>query len=571
VASESDPHPSFAWVGAICYYGPMIRREIHDAIEKAIEELGFPKVDFAVEHPADLAHGDYATNVALILGGNPPENADEIKKLLEAEPLVNFVEKIEVVGPGFINFTLSDDARADVLFAPPKEELGGNDTLKGQKIIIEYTDPNPFKEFHIGHLMSNAIGESLSRLIEFSGAEVKRANYQGDVGVHVAKAIWGKQQNSSLTWGDAYATGAQAYDTHKEEIDALNKTIYEKSDSEVNALYEQGRKETLEGFEKMYALLGTTFDEYFFESEAAPRGKEVVEKNVDKVFARGESGALVFHGEERDPRLHTRVFVNAHGIPTYEAKELALAQIKYERYQYDRSVVITGNEVDGYFKVVHAAMREVYPELAQKTEHHSHGMLRLPTGKMSSRTGSVITAMSLINEAKSRVLEKTNDGNDKIANEIAVGALKYAILKQAPGKDIIFDMEQALSLEGDSGPYLQYTAVRAGSLLAKGKGAGFAPQENADTLRAVPQARNIVRLAARFSDIVEDAMKNSAPQTVVHYLLSLASEFNSWYAQETIVVEGDSTSSVRLGIVSAVRQILENGLWTLGIKVPERM
>jgi arginyl-tRNA synthetase len=313
------------------------------------------------------------------------------------------IKNIEIAGPGFINFRLSDECLKSALAEAlkQKEKWGNNESLKGKKVIVEYTDPNPFKEFHIGHFMANAIGESVSRLVEVSGAETKRACYQGDVGMHVAHVIAEQIRDKRISGmveykvGDvrssavAYVAGvalAKGDSDFKKFVQKVNKEIYDRSDEEVNAIYDAGRKASLDYFEAIYEKLGTKFDHYFFESKTGVFGKELVEKNIGKVFEKGEGGAIVYKGDETKG-LHTRVFVNSEGLPTYEAKELGLAKIKYDTYPHDTSIVITGNEVNAYFKVLLAAMAEIFPELAAKTVHISHGMLRMPTGKMSSRTG----------------------------------------------------------------------------------------------------------------------------------------------------------------------------------------
>lgn len=550
-----------------------MEQNIREAIKKALGKLGIEPVDFIVEHPAELAHGDFASNVALVAGKRDGKDPKKLAQKLAQKLVLEQAEKIEVAGAGFINFHLSRDFFAESVIGILRQaqDFGKNSVLAGRKVMVEYTDPNPFKVFHIGHLMNNAIGEAVSRLIEFSGADVKRANYQGDVGVHVAKAIWGKMQKSDLSWGDAYALGSRLYKGHRDEIDELNKVIYEQSDKKVQKLYKKGKKETLAEFEKMYELLGTTFDEYFFESEVAGSGKEIVEKETGEVFEKSD-GAIVFPKEKSG--LHTRVFLNSQGIPTYEAKELALAKIKYERYPYDHSIAVIGNEVDEYFKVVHKAMELVYPDLAEKTQHLSHGMLRLPSGKMSSRTGDVIAAKSLIDDVKGRVLKKIDPkafGNarasEKIAQQIAVGAIKYEILKQTPGKDIVFDMEKSLSLEGDSGPYLQYTYVRTRSLLEKAKSENIRPTTNDQR----PEITQVERLLYRFPEVVKDATEQYAPQKIVHFLTGVASSFNTLYAAEKIVDADDAFSPYKLAVTASVATVLKNGLWLLGIETPEQM
>ena len=558
----------------------MIREELKKAIKEAISVLGFEIEDIHLEHPADLSYGDYSTNVAMVLGKtnnrNPKELAQEITDKISEN---KSIEKVEVAGAGFINFYLSQEFFTESIkeILKEKDKWGSNGSLKKQKIIVEYTDPNPFKEFHIGHLMSNAIGESISRLVEFSGVETKRANYQGDVGLHVAKAIWGLQHGGSTSvqpelLGKAYAEGAKAYEEDekaKEEIKEINKKVYDKSDKSINEIYDDGRKVSLEHFEEIYKKLGTKFDEYFFESETSPIGKKLVEENVGKVFEESD-GAVIFKGE--DFGLHTRVFINSEGLPTYEAKDLALAKVKSERYDYDKSVVITASEQKEYYKVVLEAMKQISPDLASKTKHITHGMLRLPSGKMSSRTGDVITGESLIEEVNVRVLEKMKDSEienkEGIAEQVAVGAIKYSILKQSAGKDIVFDMDKSLSFEGDSGPYLQYSHTRASAVLEKAKAEGVTP--NLSKGNPWTEAIELEKLLYRFPEVVERANEEFEPHYVTTYLTELAGAFNSFYAKEKIVEESE-TASYKVALTEAFKTTIKNGLWLLGIKTPDRM
>jgi arginyl-tRNA synthetase len=294
----------------------MTNETIQKQIEEALKHLGLETADFVVEHPSDLTNGDYSTNIALVLskklGKNPKQLAEEIAGALREMPGTMF-ERIEVAGPGFINFYLSKEFFKEALdyIIDGGESFGTNDSLKGEKVMVEYTDANPFKELHIGHLMSNTVGEAISRLINWSGAEVKRANYQGDVGLHVAKAVWGIKHAKK----DPYPAGAKAYEENPEAkagIEDINKKIYARSDDEINALYDKGREESLKNFEIIYKKLGTKFDYYFFESETAKIGKKIVEDNKGKIFEESD-GAIVFKGENYDPSLHTRVFISSQG------------------------------------------------------------------------------------------------------------------------------------------------------------------------------------------------------------------------------------------------------------------
>lgn len=560
-------------------------------VREALEALDIEANEVVIERPADMTHGDYSTNVALayakVAGVSPRELAGKIvEKILETPS--EEVKEIEIAGPGFINFRLTDEYLAQALkdAIGQEQQWGRNEVLKDKKIIVEYTDPNPFKEFHIGHLMSNTIGESIARIIEASGAETKRACYQGDVGMHVAKSMFYPSMmtddaislrklksfdEQAALWGLAYRDGSFAYeennDDNRKKIVELNKIIYERTDPKITKLYDWGRKISLDYFETIYKKLGTKFDYYFFESKTGEFGKKVVLENPT-IFEKSDN-AIVYKGDE-ERGLHTRVFINSEGLPTYEAKELGLAKIKYDTYPYDTSIVITGNEVNAYFKVLLDAMSKVFPDLARKTVHISHGMLRLPTGKMSSRTGDVVTAESLIEDTKEKALAKISKDNfspseqEALAEKVAIGAIKYSILRQASGKDIIFDFEQSLSFEGDSGPYLQYTHARTRSLLEK------AGDKKIDALCAHEGTNTLNKLLLRFPETVVRASEEREPHYIATYLIELAREFNSFYAH-TVILDDSADEPYKLALVKVVSHTIKNGLNILGIPTPERM
>lgn len=561
-----------------------MKNTLENLVSEALLASGIQPKEISVEHPDELSHGDYMTNAALVhakeAGMSPQNIAEQLHDYIESHKPIE-VERVEIAGPGFINFYLSKEFFKQSIgeIIRKGDTFGRNTRLDGEKIIVEHTDPNPFKEFHIGHLMPNVVGSTLARIFEWNGAEVKQANYQGDAGMHVAKAVWSlllhdtKPSEDLLEdakmLGAAYAEGAKAFDGEAaDDIKALNKKIYDRSDEKVNRTYDTWRKISLDYFDVMYEKLGTKFDYFFFESETGKRGKEIVEKYLGEVFEKSD-GAIVFHAEKYDPSLHTRVFINSEGLPTYEAKELGLAQVKYEKYPYTKSIVVTGNEINDYFRVLLAAMKYVYPDLREKTKHISHGMLRLPTGKMSSRTGDVITAEWLINTVreviatKGTLAELPSDVQIKTEEKITVGAVKYMILRQSIGNDIVFDYEKSVSTEGDSGPYLQYAYARTRSVLEKAnkKGDASGPRMG---------HHDIERLLYRFPEVLERASKEYAPHYITTYLIELAGTFNNFYAKEQIIAD-DPESLYRLAITEAFNTVIKNGLTVLGIPVVEKM
>lgn len=559
---------------------------LHDTVKKWIKDTLSIEADFVLEYPADLTHGDFATNVAMVMAqkekSNPRDLAKRYAHLLQNNK-IDEVSGVGMAGPGFINITIDSKVFSSSIEKINKagDTFGENKHYSGSRFLIEHTQPNPFKEFHIGHMMNNVIGESVSRLIENQGNEVIRASYHGDVGLHVAKAIWGiinlgvGTNVDVKTLGQAYSLGAKMYESDelaKAEIIDINKKVYDGSDDEINNLYKTGRQVSLDYFEKMYERLGNKFNFHFYESESAPIGKKIVEEFLDKgVFEKSE-GAVIFPGEKYG--LHTRVFLNSDGLPTYEAKEIGLMQIKREKcYPFNLSVTVTANEQDAFFKVTEKALEQIFPDLTGKVLHLSHGMLKLPSGKMSSRTGDVLTAEWIINSLKNGAKEKikeplmSDEERDMVSETVALAALKFSILRQAIGGDIVFDINKALSLEGDSGPYLQYATVRASAVLRKAREVVEISSEEPSGW----QTTLLEKLLERFPSVIERSANEYAPHYLVTYLTNLASEFNSFYAREKIIDTENKSSAYRLAIVKAFVSVMTSGLHLLGISVPNRM
>ncbi len=586
-----------------------MKKQIEKLIQEALKSLDINEVNFSIEHPTDFNNGDYSTNVAMVcakqMKTNPRDLAEKIVALLQTpsafgisplaggENTLSIISKIQVAGPGFINFYLSREFFANNIndILKQKENWGKNKILEGKKVMVEYTDMNPFKPFHIGHLMTNAIGESVSRIVEFSGADTIRANYQGDVGPHVAKAIYGilnskeykelgfKNINGSVSqisnWiGGCYANGSNLMDTSediKREIERINKAVYEKSDEEVNTVYEWGMDITMRAFEEIYKILGTKFDRYYMESVMAPIGEKIVKENLGKVFTESD-GAIVFHGENFDKKLHTRVFMNSQGLPTYETKEIGLTITKFEKDNPDISIITTAIEQAEYMKVVQKAISLIHPDLESRMKHITHGMMKFAFGKMSSRKGNVITGQSLLNDSISVVLEKmkdremTEEEKKKTSEIVGISALKYSILRSSLGSDIIYDFEKSISFEGDSGPYLQYTSVRANSIIKKSESMKIGDSND------IPESITLLeRYLYQFPEVVEHSYDKLEPHHIATYLTELASSFNSFYGNTQILVEENKYINYHLNLIKAFTSTMKNGLWLLGIKIPERM
>jgi arginyl-tRNA synthetase len=580
----------------------MMKHTIAQAIHKALAAEEIQDIAVQVSIPTEQKHGDYTSNVAMVvarkIGKNPLDIAEGIKGTL-LEMAVAGIKDIQVVTPGFLNFWVDQEYIIATLNEQVTKKEKENIAVEPKKVMVEFTDPNPFKEFHIGHLYSNIVGESLSRLLESQGDTVWRVTYQGDVGLHVAKSLWGmmeKMHDENVTiddlakksvndrvkfMGAAYALGSSKYVEDaavKEIINQINKRVYAvirgEKDEEIADLYKKGRQWTLEYFDTIYARLGSVFKKNYFESVAGPIGLKLVKDHIkDGVFTESE-GAIIFEGEKYG--LHNRVFVNSLGLPTYEAKDLGLPPTKYKDFSYDESIIITADEQSPYFTVVLKALSIINPELAAKTKHIAHGVVDIKDAdgkrmKMSSRTGNVLTGEWLLNTAKEKIQQAYPDMGEDTAEKVAIGAVKYALLKSSIGKNIEFSFDESISFEGNSGPYLQYTYVRAQSILRK---ANYTIQNSKHTINPFHDDLNdeeviLLRTLFQFQDVVSQATADLAPSHIATYLFDLSQKFNNFYQKHKII---ESEQKVfRLGLVTIVGEIIKSGLDLLGIPVPEKM
>jgi arginyl-tRNA synthetase len=345
----------------------MIKEEIKKIIGNSLEELKINFGEIKISHPDFLEHGDFTFNILPLAkenGKNPREFAEQICASIKKN-LPENIEKIEIAGAGFLNFFLSKEFYKTFLSQKGVKRLK---ILKDIFFLAEHSDPNLFKEFHIGHIMTNTIGESIGRIAEFSGAEVKHVTFQGDVGLHVAKTIFGIKNieeevpkdsedifKKQSFLGKCYVYGEKMYsenDDFKKEIIKINKKVYSREDNEQNKIYDLGKDWSLKYFEYIYEVLGSNFDHYFLESETFNDGKRIVEENIGKVFEKSQ-GAIIFPGSKY--KLHDRVFINSENLPTYEAKDIGLFYKKWERYNPDISMSVTDSEQKQYSQVVKKA------------------------------------------------------------------------------------------------------------------------------------------------------------------------------------------------------------------------
>lgn len=564
-----------------------IRLEIQSVIEAALRamDIAVPE-NIVIDYPERLEMGDFATPIAMQLAKqmdrNPRELADNIAKQINLETRSpSWLEKVEIAGPGFINFTLSkyfwQNHTQNVLARGA--QWGWGNVLEGEHWLIEHSSPNMFKPFHIGHLVNNFVGASLVRIIAAQGADVTQVSFPSDVSPGIAKAVWGLM-NMGITdnfsiqdIGDAYAHGSTQYkesELAKTEIDRINLEIYQKQNTAAYEVYRQGLALSEQYFLDITARLGSTFAGLLPESVCEIEGKEIVRTHTPAVFEESE-GAVIFRGSRYG--LFDNVFINSAGFGTYLTKDIGLMSLKLKQYDFDRSITVTDIEQKQHFQLLKKSAEQIDTLQAEKSEYIQHGRLALTSGKISSRDGGVPLAEELLDavtvKVQQKASEKTGELDSEDAERVAQAALKFAILKTSAGKNIIFDFETDLSFEGNSGPYLQYTCVRSRSVIKQINHSGpTAVKLETARCEIIP---NLERMLVRFPDYVMKALNDFSPHHVAGYLQQLAAEFNSFYANTKINDPENPDMQHNVLLVEAFAQTMKNGLWLLGIETVERM
>lgn len=540
-----------------------------DIVARTVKALFAIDVEIKLSRP-DPKFGDVATNVAMQLAGRLHESPREIAETIARELRTNdaFLDAA-VAGPGFINITLGATSLLDM--TRQESPL----FRAGQTIVIETNNPNPFKAMHIGHAFNAILGDTIANLLAVSGGQVYRVSYHGDVGLHVGKSMYAllRYADGDFTkiesipkidrntfMSKMYAEGSKAYkedETAKAEINDLAEQSFEPTSGLYIQIYDLCKAWSFEQIDHLVARLGNQPTVYrFLESDADHRGVEVVKRNVPKVFQES-SGALIFEGSKYG--AFDNVFVASNGRGLYAARDLGLMLLKNEQFHPDKSYIVTAEEQRDYFKGVIAAAGLVWPDRKDVTVNISTGTVKLTTGKMSSRDGDVIEIAWLFDQFTAAIAERGGEPTD----EIIAGALRYQFLKVKIGGDVVFDVDEAVSLTGNTGSYLQYAHARARRILEK-SGASFVMPI---TLRDEDYA--LVRKLGEYAEIVELATRQLEPHHICNYLFELAQEFNRYYEKNQVI--GSEYEQHRLGLVGLYADILQAGLAILGIHAPSRM
>lgn len=585
------------------------------AIEILYQEKIEPEVVQIQKTRKDFS-GDFTIVVFPLLrysGKNPEETAREIGSYLKEN--IETVVSFDVI-KGFLNVTLSDDFWNQFLNNIYKvEKFGVVEKINSPKnIVIEFSSPNTNKPLHLGHIRNNFLGDSLSRIIKANGHNVNRVNLVNDRGIHICKSMlaykkWGddKSPDTEKIKGDHFVGDFYVLfeKNNKKEVDKLivehNKTEeeakkespllqeaqkmlkkWERENKQVRELWKTMNSWVLDGFNETYKKLGIEFDKTYFESETYNVGKDIVLKSLKKGITKIKDDDSVYI-DLTEEGLDEKILLRADGTSVYITQDIGTAVIRNEEFNFDNHIYVVGNEQEYHFQVLRKTIEKLGYNWSNRLEHFSYGMVELPDGKMKSREGKVVDADDLIEEmirtakAKAEELGKlenvSENERDEIIRKIALGALKYFILKVDPKKNMLFNPDESIDFNGNTGPFIQYTYTRIQSILRNAKEKNIEISTNFDkTFSLNNKEVNLLRSINEFSGIVKEAGKKYSPALIANYVYELAKEFNQFYHDFSILNEKDvNYRNFRILLSEIIGRVIKNSLDLLGIEVPDRM
>ncbi|MFN3402819.1 MAG: arginine--tRNA ligase [Cytophagaceae bacterium] len=513
---------------------------------------------------------------------------------------------------GFLNIVVSDSTWLNIFNQILANQDYGKFLPLGKKVMVEYSSPNTNKPLHLGHLRNNFLGYSVSQILKFRGYEVIKANLINDRGIHICKSMLAYQkygsdetpQSSGIKGDHLVGKYYVEFDKHyreqikqlvnsgmeeekakkeapliKEAHEMLKK--WEEGDKEVTELWKKMNGWVYDGFEQTYKMIGVDFDKYYYESDTYLLGKEIVEEGLNKkAFYRKEDNSVWVDltGDGLDEKLLLR----PDGTSVYITQDLGTAELKYKEFRAEQSVYVVGNEQDYHFNVLKLILGKLGKEYAQGIYHLSYGMVDLPSGKMKSREGTVVDADDLVAEMletaeqRTRELGKIEEFSSQEAKalyrKLALGALKFFLLKVDPKKRMLFNPAESIEFQGNTGPFIQYTFARISSLIRKATGNGINLTQTVKAGQIHHSEREVIEILARFPEKIETAASTYSPAEIAQYVYELAKAYNHFYAELPILNEKDENLIVfRLNLSKVVARVIEKSMDLLGIEVPEKM
>ena len=542
---------------------------------------------------------------------SPEQTAQEIGEYLQEHCAA--VEKFNVV-KGFLNLSIGDGAWLELLKAIDADEQYGKKAANEQSplVMIEYSSPNTNKPLHLGHVRNNLLGWSLAKIMEANGNHVVKTNIVNDRGIHICKSMlawqkWGNGETPESSGkkgdhliGDYYVAFdkhyreevkelvAQGMDEEKAKQEApLIKEAHEmlvkweQGDSEVRALWEQMNSWVYAGFDETYRRMGVEFDKIYYESQTYLKGKAKVEEGLAKgLFERHADGSV--WADLTKEGLDQKLLLRSDGTSVYMTQDIGTAEMRFQDYPIDKMIYVVGNEQNYHFQVLSILLDRLGFKWGKELVHFSYGMVELPNGKMKSREGTVVDADDLmelmIDDAYQTSMElgkfddMTEEERREIARIVGMGALKYFILKVDARKNMLFNPEESIDFNGNTGPFIQYTYARIRSILRKAQGE-TGPMNLANTTGLIsPKEVELIQKMSEFGAAVEQAGKDYSPSGIANYCYELTKVFNQFYHDYSILNESDEQKrKIRLVIARNVAKIIKSGMSLLGIEVPERM
>ncbi|MEI6509226.1 MAG: arginine--tRNA ligase [Bacteroidota bacterium] len=592
----------------------MIEQKLKQTISLAFKNCFFAEVDadkIALEKTSSDYEGDFTFVVFSYLKQskkNPEQTANDIGNYVKEN--LPEVASFNVI-KGFLNFSLTADFWIQFLKQNYDDQAYGIvRKLSGQKILVEYSSPNTNKPLHLGHVRNNLLGYAVANILKANGHQVTMCNLVNDRGIHICKSMlaWikfgnGETPESAGMKGD-HLVGKYYVEfdkQYKKEVLALEAKGINKDEAEKKApsiieaqqllqKWEAGDKETVEiwkmmndwvyaGFDTTYKKLGVRFDKFYYESNTYILGKEIVQEGLSKnVFFKKDDGSVWV--DLTDDGLDQKLLLRGDGTSVYITQDIGTAELKYNDFGCERSIYVVGNEQDYHFKVLQLICKKLSKSYADGIYHLSYGMVELPQGKMKSREGTVVDADDLmdemINTAKDTTiaLGKTEGLNEeelqKLYETIGLGALKYFLLKVEPKRKMMFNPEESIDFQGNTGPFIQYTHARIKSILKNVEGKNLAFDVNNIQLHSLE--KNIIDILHAYPSVIVNAGKEMSPGLVANYVYELAKSFSQLYHELSILKENNTDQrNLRIMICMFTANIIRQGFNILGINVPERM
>jgi len=545
------------------------------------------------------------------LGKGPEQIGKALGEWLKAnEPRVSGYNVVK----GFLNLEIADAewlAQFEQLRAQPATAPVGTDGP--QNVVVEYSSPNTNKPLHLGHLRNNFLGYSVAEILKATGATVTKANLVNDRGIHICKSMiayqrfgQGETPQSAGIKGDHlagkyyvlfekhYREEIKQLETEGVETEVAKKNAplmteaqqmlqaWEAGDEDVVNLWRTMNGWVYEGFDETYKTIGVDFDKFYYESGTYLLGKERVEEGLQKgVFFKKENGSVWVDLQAEG--LDEKLLLRADGTSVYITQDLGTAELKYQDFGYDSSIYVIADEQNYHMQVLQATLRKLGKPYAEAIHHLSYGMVDLPSGKMKSREGTVVDADELVRDvvaaAKAATLEKgkteglTDTELEDLYHMLGLGALKYYLLKVDPKKRMLFNPEESVSLEGHTGPFIQYSHARIAAIRRKAAELGISETADWTSIASLEATeRELVQELARYAAVVADAARNLSPAVIAQYAYDLAKAYNRFYAEVSIFQETDEAKrSLRVALSARVGEQIKASLALLGMQVPERM